>query len=286
MNAIILDKIIKKRHFKKFKDIKINCGYFSDGEINIIEKKLFYKRIFIVFYINNNIEKKLFKILMIIELLKMNGNRKIFLVLPFLRFSRQDKFKYTSPLKMIIKILEKLGLYMLITYDIHSTQTLGFSNKMLIRNYSLFPIFIKKIKQKNKLIVFSDIGSYNRYRKYIGNKEYIVLNKYRIDKKVKFSNNFKFKNKNCFIFDDIIDSGKTIIKSIKMLVRNKIKKIYVLSIHPVFSDISNFEKKIKKIKELKKIFLFKTLKKKIKSKKIFFYKIEKEILKTIYKCIK
>ncbi|WDI79380.1 ribose-phosphate diphosphokinase [Candidatus Vidania fulgoroideae] len=282
---IILNNLKKNKYLKKNNKIKIK--YFPDGELKIKTKlKNNIKKVFLIFLINKNIEKEIFKILMIIDNFKKNGINKIYLLIPYLRFSRQDKFKNSSPLKLFIKMLEKVKLKMLVTFDIHSIQTLGFSEKLIIRNFSLFPKIIKILKDIKKKIIFTDIGGYNRYSKYLKNENYFVFNKFREKKNVKILNkNIVKENIKYIIFDDIIDSGKTIIESIKKLKNSNIKNIYIFSIHPVFSN-KKFFKTIKKIKEIKKIFIFKTLKKKIKSKKIFFLRIKRKINSIIKKCLK
>lgn len=271
---------------KKTKNI-LRIKYFPDGEINIITKlKNKIKKVFLLFLINKNIEKEIFKIFMVIEIFRKYGVRKIFLLIPYLRFSRQDKFIISSPLKLFLKIIENLKTTMLITFDIHSIQTIGFSNNLIIKNISLFPKIIKILKKVKKNIIFTDVGGYNRYKEYLKHDNFFVFNKSREKNKIKILNNIK-KNKNTnIIFDDIIDSGKTILESLKKLEVIGIKKIYIFSIHPVLSKINLFEKNINKIKILKKVFLFKTIKKKIKSKKIIFIKIKKEIKKIIRKCLK
>ncbi|WDR79411.1 ribose-phosphate diphosphokinase [Candidatus Vidania fulgoroideae] len=282
---IILNNLKDNKYLKKNNKIKIK--YFPDGELNITTRlKNNIKNVFLIFLINKNIEKEIFKILMIIENLKKNGISKIYLLIPYLRFSRQDKFINSSPLKLFIKMLEKVKLKMLITLDIHSIQTLGFSDKLIIKNFSLFPKIIKILKNIKKKIIFTDMGGYNRYNKYLKNEDYFVFNKFREKKNIKILNKNIIKKKiKYIIFDDIIDSGNTMIESIKKLKKSGIKNIYIFSIHPVFSN-PNFFKNIKKIREVKKVFIFKTLKKKIKSKKIFFLRIKKKINNIIIECLK
>ncbi|MGX7589124.1 ribose-phosphate diphosphokinase [Candidatus Vidania fulgoroideorum] len=268
----------------KNKNNTIKIKYFNDGEIYFTHKlKGNIKKVFLIFYINKNIEKEIFKIFMVIEILKKYGVSKIFLLVPYLRFSRQDRFVYSSPLKLFIKILDKLKTNMLITFDIHSEQTIGFSENLIIKNISLFPEIIKILKNIKKKIIFTDIGGYNRYKKYLNNESFIVLNKSREKRKINIINNNNIINNDIrhIIFDDIIDSGNTILESILKLKKTGVKRIYVFSVHPIFSNIF-FLKKIDKIKILKKVFVFKTIKKKIKTKKIILLKLDK-IIKKIFR---
>ncbi|MGX7576571.1 ribose-phosphate diphosphokinase [Candidatus Vidania fulgoroideorum] len=275
------------KNIKNIKKIKVNFKTFKDKEIeiNYINRKN-YKNSIIVFSINRNIEKTIFKIFLLIEILKKKS-KKVILILPYLRYSRQDKFENqkSSSLKLFVKILEMVGVNTLITFDIHSIQTIGFSEKMIIENISLFPIIIKYIKKKikNFYIIFPDIGSYNRYKNFVKKDRYLVINKSRLGKKInliKQQDLSKIINKkiNLIIFDDIIDSGNTIIKIIKTM-RKKLN-IYVFSIHPVLSSF-----KLLKYKFVKKIYFFNTIKKYIQTKKIKVFSLKKIFKKIIKKCL-
>ncbi|MGX7589827.1 ribose-phosphate diphosphokinase [Candidatus Vidania fulgoroideorum] len=206
---------------------------FNDGEFKIrIKENIFNKDIFLFKNIYKPINETILETFFIIKYLKENFARSVFLVSPYIGYSRQDKpnFEFDSfvPFKSVLNLFELSGVNAIFTVDLHSGYTKSFCNFPLI-NISTSNLISKIIKEKKYTALFPDNGSYNRFiSKKI--KKSITLFKKREGSKVKITSPL-LKNKSNFLFiDDIIDSGKTLLKTIKVLK----SKLSVYVTHGIF----------------------------------------------------
>ncbi|MGX7583036.1 ribose-phosphate diphosphokinase [Candidatus Vidania fulgoroideorum] len=279
----------KKICIEVSKFFKINCNKifverFSDGEINVFLKKNIFEKKNIFFFKNifKPINDNIIEILMSIRNFKKYSSGKIFLVSPYLGYSRSDReeenvFNCVSA-KLLADLLETVGLDGLLTVDLHTKQISSFY-KIPVINISTFPI-VKKIINKRQ-ILFPDFGSVKRFNNLIIHNDYnySVIYKYRNKNKIKSFG--KKKKKNIILIDDIIDTGKTLLKIFKRKNKQKNNKIYAT--HAVFSKSA--KKIIKKI-GFKKIYTTNTIERK-KKKYFKLKKISKLIYNEIIKiCVK
>ncbi|UOQ27835.1 Ribose-phosphate pyrophosphokinase [Candidatus Vidania fulgoroideae] len=223
----------------------INVERFPDGEINVYFKgNLNNENIFFFKNLFRPINENIIEAFMAIRNFKKHNSGKVFLVSPYLGYSRNDReseydvFNCVSS-KLLADLLETSGLDGLFTVDLHTKQISSFY-KIPVTNIDTFPITKKLIK--NRQILFPDFGSLKRFNNLIEYKKfnYSVIHKYRKGSKIK---SFGKNNKKDIIFvDDIIDTGNTLIKSLKKIKKNK--KVY--STHAVFS--TPFKRILKKAK--------------------------------------
>ncbi|UOQ33053.1 Ribose-phosphate pyrophosphokinase [Candidatus Vidania fulgoroideae] len=213
---------------------KINVEKFPDGEINVYfkgnlnnEDIFFFKNLF------KPINENIMEAFMAIRNFKKHNSGKVFLISPYLGYSRNDReneyniFNCVSS-KLLADLLETSGLDGLFTVDLHTKQISSFY-KIPVTNIDTFPITKKLIKKKQ--ILFPDFGSLKRFGNLVEYRDYnySVIHKYR--KKNKIKSFGKKKKKEIIFIDDIIDTGKTLIKSLKKVGKKKT----VYSTHAVFS---------------------------------------------------
>jgi len=90
------------------------------------------------------------------------------------------------------------------------------------------------------------------------------------------------KGKIAILFDDMIDTGGTLLKAIDMLQRQNVKKIYVGATHPIFSGNAIEELENSKVEEIVVVDTI-PINKEYGSKKIKVLSIAPLLAKTIKK---
>ncbi|BFI90865.1 ribose-phosphate diphosphokinase [Candidatus Carsonella ruddii] len=233
---------------------------FKNSEYNIKFLKNFTnKTLFVLQNLSFPIHDNIFNLLLIINFLKKNLVRKLYLIIPYFSYSRQDKnFSENSPIsiKLISDILDYLKVKKIITLDSHSNNFECYFNTPLkiLKSTSLIVNDIVKNNIFVDIIISPDVGGIIR-SKNLAN--YLNLELVIIDKRRPVINQIKIfclignvKNKNCLIVDDIIDTANSIIEITNFLFFNEINNVVVYITHPIFSNNSYYKILNSKIKKL------------------------------------
>ncbi|BDU60125.1 hypothetical protein FLA4_05350 [Candidatus Rickettsia kotlanii] len=177
---------------------------------------------------------------MLVDVAKKAGANRIILVMPYFGYARQDNINSHNiiPAKLIADFLEKLGVNHVITIDLHSDKIEKFFN-IPVSNLKPINLYIPFLRTySNFVIVAHDKGSINRVQK-ISN----LLNDLAyINKERDINNNCEMisiivsvKGKNCILIDDIIDSGETIVKTVRFLKEHSVLSVSAFITHAVLS---------------------------------------------------
>jgi ribose-phosphate pyrophosphokinase len=235
---------------KIVKHLGINLGdasikNFADGEIRIkIKENVRGLDVFVIQPTHPPAENIL-ELLLMIDALKRASADRITAVIPYYGYARQDrKDEPRVPIsaKLIADLIVTAGANRVLAMDLHAEQIQGYFNVPVDHLYSA-PVLIDYCKQKDfkNLVVASDVGRANRARgfaKRLGDKIPIVV----LDKRRPEPNQAEVVNvigevagKIALIFDDIIDTGGTILKSAEALLARQATDVLVCATHPVFS---------------------------------------------------
>jgi len=229
-----------------FPDIEV----FSDGErrVRLTKKVLGCDVVFLkTASITKNIDSLVVESAFMIDALKRSGAKSITGIFPHFPYGRGDHLfgdGESVPLEVVIRMFEAVGLTKALFVDPH---TIKISEMFEIPsvNVSAQFLFTKKIRElgfdpKNSVLVSPDNGGLRRIKalsESIGNAPYIALEKKR-DKTTGMISIGKLKEKvppNCFIIDDEVAGGGTVISAMEVLKEGGAKNIYVLATHAVFS---------------------------------------------------
>ncbi|MDR1052394.1 MAG: ribose-phosphate pyrophosphokinase [Endomicrobium sp.] len=221
--------------------------HFNDGEIQVkIFDNISNNDCYIIQPTNTPVNENLMELLIIADALKRSSAKSITAVVPYYGYARQDrKVGNGTPItaKLIANLIVSSGITKLITIDLHSTQIQGFFDIPVehICSAKIFSNYFKN-KHDNFIVVSPDIGGVSRARFFakLLNVDLAVINKQRINQNELYITTLigNVKNKNCIIFDDIIDTGKTIVKVVDFIKKNGALKIFVAASHGVFSNDS------------------------------------------------
>ncbi|AKX34704.1 ribose-phosphate pyrophosphokinase [Spiroplasma litorale] len=248
------------------KESQTKISRFMDGEILVQSmESVRGQEIYIVQSTNQPVNENLMELLIAVDAFKRASAAKINVVIPYFGYARQDrKAAGRQPItaRLVANLIEKSGVDRVIAVDLHSTQIMGFFN-VPIDNFStaqavaseiIKDIIKNNLDPKECILVSPDYGGLTRVHgvaKYTGNitNGIAVIAKRRPEPnkaEVEFILG-DVANKTCFIIDDMIDTGGTIINAAKALKTEGAKEIYLIACHGLFNGnaVENLKQAIK-----------------------------------------
>ncbi|MDD3680921.1 MULTISPECIES: ribose-phosphate pyrophosphokinase [unclassified Mesotoga] len=241
---------------------------FSDGEINLkIDETVRGHDIFIIQSTCSPANENLMELLIMIDAFRRASAHSIAAVIPYYGYARQDrKARGRDPItaKLVANLLTTSGASRLITIDLHAEQIQGFFD-IPVDNLWSFPAFFRFFNQgrfdREKMAVISpDIGGVKRASKFAAKLgvPLAILDKRRPKDNVAEMVHIigDVEGKTAIIFDDIIDTGRSLVEAAKMLKSNGAKKIYACATHGVLSGEAT---KIIAESEIEKVFITDTI---------------------------
>lgn len=288
-------KILAKEARIKFGRILIRKFACNEKYIQLLDD-VKGKMVYLYQTYSPNVDENLMETFLIAEAAKENGAKKVILISPLLFYSRQDRKtlpEKREPIsaKLLAKLYQVSGIEKIITCHLHSKGILSFYG-IKILNLEVEHLFAKELKKiirkKNDWqVIAPDEGAkenVQKLAKLLGNLKSGFFKKQREDpvKKINAVSFLRFegnvREKNLILFDDMVDTGKTIIQAKKKLIALGAKKIVLASTHPILSG--NAKEKIEEAKFFKIFFSNSIpLKGKIKNLKII------NLLPEIKKCL-
>ena len=204
---------------------------------------------------NLSINDHLMTTFVTVDAARQAGAERITLVIPNYPYSRQHKAKGREGLtaSRIGKIFETLGVNHIITLDIHSRDIINAFNKMRLENlHASFQIIqtlskMDGILNDDFVVVSPDTGAVDRNKFYASalKKPLALLYKERdyskISKDAAQSNISQIRllgnvqDKTVFMADDILGTGGTLIKGMRLLKENGARRIICAISLPLFS---------------------------------------------------
>lgn len=190
--------------------------------------------------------ENLLELLMIIDAMKRASAERITAVIPYYGYARQDrKDEPRVPIsaKLIADLLTVAGASRVLALEFHAEQIQGFFNIPVDHLYSA-PVLIdyfSKQPTKNLIVVSPDVGRVRRARAFaarLGGVPLAIVDKRRIGKnKVKAVNVIgEVRGRNALIFDDMIDTGGTILDAVSALRKRGAARVMVTATHGVLSN--------------------------------------------------
>lgn len=233
---------------KRFELNEINIKTFRDEEIKVkLKDNVRRKNCFFIHDSTLNPADWFLQLILVNEAMKNSSANEIVDVLPYMKFSRQDR-KDESRVAVNARVLaDTLSLYAdrVLTIDTHCGQLPSFYRIPFDNLYSSRLLY-EYLKQKhsqlleNTVVMSPDAGGTSRAKGFASKLgiENIVIG-YKFRKKDGEIQEFKvvgeLKGENVLIIDDMIDSGGTIIEAAKSVRAMGAKKVYVYCTHGLFS---------------------------------------------------
>jgi ribose-phosphate pyrophosphokinase len=219
---------------------------FPDGEsyIRFEEQNLKGEDAVIVQTTSPPQDQRLLQLMLMADNAKDLEARSITAIVPYFAYSRQDKrfiLGEAFSIKTIIKLLENCGVTKIISLNAHNPAVLKNFN-LPVLDLSAIPLLAeyfkaKKLVQnplslsmgKKALSVAQEAdnilhGGYD----YVASKRDVVTGNVTLEDKL-----LPVKNRDVIIFDDIISSGGTMAKAVKLVTDKGARKVYAACVHPI-----------------------------------------------------
>lgn len=194
------------------------------------------------------VDSNLMELCFIADALKGSGANSITAVVPYLGYQRQDHIFRTGEarsLEVVINMMEVSGISKFIGVDFHSIKIPELF-KIDVTHLSALSLFAKKIRELTgdlsaACIVSPDMGGIRRaelLKKELDvSLEVVSVEKNRDVKTgdIQSSGIHGVVLPVCFITDDMISSGKTIVQCVNELKKQGGEEFYVFATHAVFS---------------------------------------------------
>jgi len=219
---------------------------FPDGEsyIRFEKQSLKDEDVVIVQTTSPPQDQRLIQLLLMADNAKDMEARNMTAVVPYFAYSRQDK-RFMSgeafSVKTIVKMLESCGVDKIISLNAHNPAVLRDLN-IPIRDLSAIPLLAQYFKT-NKLVQSplslsmgkkaisvaqeADNVLHGGYD-YIASKRDVVTGNVTLEDKP-----LHVENRDVIIFDDIISSGGTMAKAVKVVKEKGARKVYSACVHPL-----------------------------------------------------
>jgi len=227
---------------------------FSDGEIHFyVDENVRGEDIFIIQAGSHDANAHLMELFLMIDAFKRASAERITAVIPYFCYGRQDwKDRPRVPIsaRLIADLLEAAGADRVLTMDLHSPQIQGFFS-IPADNLIAQPVlakFIQSLNLPDLIVVSPDAGGVGRAKSF---SRRLGANLAIIDKRRPAPNVAQVFNvigdvrdKNCVLFDDIVDTAGTLVLSAEALAANGAKSVLAACTHPVLSgqSIAKIEK--------------------------------------------
>jgi ribose-phosphate pyrophosphokinase len=230
--------------------LKIDLGKsvlkrFSDGEIHFyIDENVRGEDVFIIQSGSYEANVHLMELLLMIDAFKRASAERITAVMPYYCYSRQDwKDRPRVPIsaRLVADLLETAGIGRLLTMDLHSPQIQGFFS-IPVDNLIGAPALAKYIQGLNLgplTVVSPDAGGVGRAKFFAKrlNAGLAIIDKRRPEPNIAqvFNVIGDVKDRDCVLFDDIIDTAGTMVLSADAIMAQGARSVFAACSHAVLS---------------------------------------------------
>ena len=202
--------------------------------------------VYVVQTATQNVNEDLMELFVMLDAFKRSFANKIHVIMPHYGYSRQDRVatpREPISAKLMADLISAAGADHVITLVLHSDQEQGFFDFPVDNLYTrkFFSDYFKKKRLKNMVVVSPDAGGAKEAKKFADmlGAELAIIHKSRpranVSEVLHLVGNVK--DKRCIIFDDMIDTGGSVVNAAKALRKHKAHKdIYLVATHAVFSD--------------------------------------------------
>ena len=200
---------------------------------------------------SENQNARLFELLMMIDSVRRMGANKIVVVIPYLAYARQDKIFRPGESKfanLILRLIDSMRIDEVYVVDIHAPKILEeIQCKWInIDSMKVLADYIKSLDVKDLVVVAPDKGAVERskaFAKHFGeNVPVEYFEKIRDVKtgEITMTGKLNLKNKDVVVSDDIIATGGTMAKAVKLSKDSGANRVFAVATHALLLQNAKF----------------------------------------------
>jgi ribose-phosphate pyrophosphokinase len=219
--------------------------HFSDGEIHVqIGENIRGSDVFIVNATRPPVNDNLIELLIMIDAAKRASANRVTAVLPYFGYARQDRKdrpRVAITAKLVSNLLVAAGADRILTVDLHAGQIQGFFDIPLdhLSAEVVFADHLSTLEVPDLTIVSPDVGSVRRIRDFAAriDRPMAIVDKRRAKANESEVMNVigDVKDQNVLIFDDMIDTGGTLVRAAEAIRDRGAKDVWACATHAVLS---------------------------------------------------
>jgi len=225
---------------------KAQVKRFADNEVfAVIEENVRGEDVFVIQSTSYPANDNLMELLICIDALQRASAKRITAVMPYFGYARQDrKTGGRTPIsaKLVANMITRAGADRVLTMDLHAGQIQGFFD-IPTDNLVATPVLAQDVKDHyqrgNLMIVSPDVGGVVRARSLA---ERLNVDLAIVDKRRPRAGESEVMNiigdvagRECILFDDIVDSGGTLVNAAKALMEAGATSVSAYISHGVLS---------------------------------------------------
>lgn len=226
--------------------IKREIGKFPNGDIKIrLLENVNDEEVTVVQSLQEPIHEHLMELLLLGDAAMRGGAKKIMAVISWLSYSKQDKiFRSGEPLavEVLAKIISTGSFNKIWLMDLHDPKIANYFT-VPIEELTLMDEFVKLFSNKidkNSIVVSPDIGGINRSKKFsemLGVPLAVIKKSRDLETGAVMAHSVggDVNGKDCYLFDDLILTGATIVESGKFLKKMGAKSVIFCATVGLFS---------------------------------------------------
>ncbi len=193
------------------------------------------------------VQRNLMEMLILIQTLRLDSAARITAVIPYLCYSRSDKKdqpRVPITARLVADMIEVAGADRYMTLDLHADQIQGFFSIPGDVLYA-FHVLIAPLKKlvasaKNPVMVSPDLGFAKKARNYASALDLpLAFVEKRRSSNAPTAKALTMigdvKDKDCFLLDEEISTGNTIVTAVNLLKQHGARTITNIFIHPVLA---------------------------------------------------
>lgn len=228
--------------------LEVEITHFANGEKRVwVKDSVKGQNIIIVQSFSQPVDEHIMEFLLMVDALERGGARHINAVIPWLGYSLQDKvFRDGEPIaaKVVANLISNAYIKRGFLLDLHNSSTPGFFS-IPVQHISAIDYFVRYCEQhfdlENALVASPDFGGLKRSKVFSEKLglELIKIDKYRdlqTGDIVEMGVNGDVTGKVVILFDDIINSGSTVVNAAEILKQSGAREVHFLASHGIFAD--------------------------------------------------
>lgn len=228
--------------------LQTEISRFANGEKRVwIKDEVRGENVILVQSLSNPTDEHVIELLLLVDALNRMGARHINLVMPWMGYSLQDKvFREGEPIaaKVIADLISNSYIKRAFVIDLHNSSTPGFFS-IPIQHISALELFASHIEKnlplENTVVASPDFGGLKRARVFAErlNVGWVNIDKSRdlhTGEPTAHSVSGDVTGKTVVLFDDVINSGGTVIKAAELLKSQGASKVYFCATHGIFAN--------------------------------------------------